>query len=44
MYFCSYTYFALESALTKIGALFMVVGLTFGQERKGFGQVRLFRN
>lgn len=44
MYFCTYAYFALENALTKIGALFMVIGLTFGQEKKGFGQVRLFRN
>lgn len=44
MYLCTYTYFALESALTKIGALFMVIGLTFGHERKGFGQVRLFRD
>lgn len=44
IYFFTYTYFALENALTKISALFMVVGLTFGQERKGFGQVMLFQN
>lgn len=44
MVFWTYTYFLLASALTKIGALIMVIGLTFGQEKKVFGQVRLFRN